>query len=314
MKIRISSIFTLGPFRFSHDNSRMYSVSTKDGNPQLATLDRLEDGKLKLVHTEDCQFRAGYLDVDRTGQYIAGNSYKLGKVMLWKLDEGVYRGGKLVDLDLGPRAHAANFSADNRWLLVPATEPNKVFVNRFDADTGTLVQNDPAFATGPTGEKEARQPRHLLFHPSKKDVVYSTNERDEPGVCVWRWETEKGILKPVENIVTKPDGFEGQISTATLRITADSRFLFVSNRNKEGHSSIVSFRTDPESGALKLIGHTPCESVPRTFCLDRGNKFVYVAGQLDSRLGVYVIDLTAGKLSRVEQHPIGKRPTWMEVR
>jgi len=71
-----------GPFRFSHDNSRMYSVST-------------EDGKLKLVHAEDCQFRAGYPDVDQTGPYIAGNNYKLGKVMLWKLDEGVYRGATL---------------------------------------------------------------------------------------------------------------------------------------------------------------------------------------------------------------------------
>lgn len=197
---------------------------------------------------------------------------------------------------------------------MPATEPNKVFVNRFDADSGTLVPNDPAFAAGPTGEKEARQPRHLLFHPSKKSVVYSTNERDEPGICVWKWETEKGLLEPVQNIITMPDKFEGQISTVTLRITADAKFLFAPNRNKEGQSSIVCFRTDPESEALTLIGHTPCVSVPRTFYLDRRNKFVYVAGQLDNRLGVYVIDLTVGKLSKVEQQPIGKRPMWMEVR
>ena len=303
-----------GPFTFSHDGTRLYAMATKDKSPQMATLERRADGTLAILNVAPINMRAGYLDVERSGKFIAGNNYKTGKVSVWKLDDAVYRGETVMELMLEPKAHGANFSSDNRWLLVPATGPNKVFVNRFDTKTGRLSPNNPPFAIGPIAVDQARHPRHLLFHPTNHEILYTTNESSEPGVCVWNWNNAKGTLKPIQNIVTKPDDFEGRMSTATLHLTPDARYLYVSNRNKDGHSSIVGFRVNSEDGRLTMIDQTPCENVPRSFCMDRTGKFIYVAGQIDNRLGVYSIDQATGKLTKVEQHQVGKRPSWVEAR
>ena len=51
--------------------------------------------------------------------------------------------GKLTyavqELTVEKCAHSTVFSPDNRWLLVPATCPNKVFLNRFDPESGKLI-------------------------------------------------------------------------------------------------------------------------------------------------------------------------------
>ena len=122
-----------GPFTFSADGKMMYAVSGERKSPTLSTLTVEKTGKLKLDHSASVNLRAGYLKVDSTGGFIAGNHYGPGKVTIWALEDGVYRGKTVQELELEPKAHSAAFSADNRWLLVPATGPNKVFVNRFDA-------------------------------------------------------------------------------------------------------------------------------------------------------------------------------------
>ena len=36
-------------------------------------------------------------------------------------------------------------------------------------------------------------------------MAYTTNEREQPGVGVWLWDTEKGELKTAQDIVTQPN-------------------------------------------------------------------------------------------------------------
>lgn len=309
-----------GPFTFSPDQSHLYIMAAGDqkGAATMATFDVLDDGTLKQAHSAPVNLRAGYLKSDATNSVIAGNHYGPGQATVWKLDDGVYKGATLQELTLEPKAHSAVFSPDNQWLLVPATEPNKVFVNRFDPTTGTVTPNDPPAGIGPQKESDARQPRHLVFHPSKP-VVYTTNERELPGVGVWSWDTDKGTLETVQNIVTLPENFDGSITTADLHLTPDARFLYVSNRDgtdrnsPTGKDSIVGFKVDPDSGHLTLIGHNPCERVPRSFTIHPSGKYLYVAGQGDSRLGVYAINPDTGILTKIEQHETGTRPIWVQA-
>ena len=213
-------------------------------------------------------------------------------------------------------AHSAVFSPDNRWLLVPATSPNKVFLNRFDPESGKLTPNDPPFAKGPQGKNEARMPRHLVFHPTRP-IVYTTNERGQPGVGVWTWNAERGVLTPLQNIVTQPGGFTGRITTADLHLTPDARYLYISNRDitdrqaRTGKDSIVGFSVNAQTGRLNLIDHFPCEHMPRSFALDVTGRYVYVAGQGDDRLGAYRIDAQTGRLTKVTQYETAERPTWV---
>jgi len=309
-----------GPFTFAPNRKLMYAAASMPGGPKksqgIATVEIGKGGRLKLANVAKVNLRPGYLMTDNNGEFLAGNHYGPGKATIWKIDP-IYRGVTLHELTLEQKAHSAVFSPDNHWLLVPATGPNKVFVNHFTAQVGTSEPNDPPFASGPTGESEARQPRHLIFH-SNLSVAYTTNEREQPGVGVWQWDTEAGTLKTIQNIVTQPKGFDGKITTADLHLTPDARFLYVSNRDitrraaPTGNDSIVGFSVDPQTGLLEMIGHQPCERVPRSFTIDKLGKFLYVAGQGDAKLGAYEIG-TSGALKKLKQHKVGKNPIWVET-
>ncbi|MDB4459103.1 sulfatase-like hydrolase/transferase [bacterium] len=309
-----------GPFTFAPNRKRMYSASSMPGEAKkaqgIATVQIGKGGRLELENIGKVNLRPGYLMTDNNGEFLAGNHYGPGKASIWKIDP-VYRGETLEELTLEQKAHSAVFSPDNHWLLVPATGPNKVFVNHFTAQVGTLEPHDPPFANGPTGEDDARQPRHLIFHPNLS-LAYTTNEREQPGVGVWQWDTEAGRLMSVQNIVTQPKGFSGSITTADLHMTPDARFLYVSNRDitkrgaPTGNDSIVGFSVDPQTGGLKLIGHYPCERVPRSFTIDKLGKYLYVAGQGDAKLGAYRIE-ESGALKKLKQYEVGKGPIWVET-
>lgn len=312
-----------GPMGASPDNRFLYvngqlpgDGQAKRGAPAIATFRVNGEGKLKRVAWEASAVSAGYLRVDKTGRFLAGNNYGNGTAMVWVLKGGVFRGDAPQVIELEQRAHSAVFSPNNRFLLVPATGPNKVFQLRFDQATGRATPNDPSFAVGPSGEMEARQPRHLVFHP-KRALVYTTNERELPGVGVWAWNSRKGTLKTVQNVVTQPKGFDGVITTADLHLTPDARFLYVSNRDitdrkaRTGNDSIVAFEVNARNGRLSKIGHFKCEHVPRSFALNETGKFAFVAGQGDDRMGIYRINRDTGALKKVGQIETGSRPSWV---
>jgi len=310
-----------GPIGVAPDGRTLYirctnRPETTGKAPGIATTKIRPDGSLELVKTAGSRISAGYLSVDDTGSYLAGNNYGAGKVALWKLEGGVFRGEVARIMELEKRAHSAVFSPANRYLFVPATGPNKVFQLRFDAAAGTIRPNDPAFAEGPTGETEARQPRHLIFHP-RLDIAYTTNERLQPGVGVWEFDPETGTLRTVQNIVTQPEGFEGMITTADLHLTPDARFLYVSNRDvtdrnaTTGEDSIVAFSVDAKTGRLEQIGHQPCAHVPRSFDVDETGRFLYVGGQGDGRLEAFTIDPQSGRLSRIATYEAAGGPSWV---
>jgi len=313
-----------GPMTTSADRKRLYVVANhafEDGakpGPALATYDVAADGQLKLSKIAPANLRPGYLKLDATETFLAGNHYGPGKVTIWKLEDGVYQGETVQEVTLEPKAHSSVFSSNNRWLLVPATGPNKVFQLAFDAETGMATPNDPPFAAGPKGDDEARQPRHFIFHP-ELDIAYTTNERELPGVGVWSWDAEKGQLKTIQNIVSLPEGWEGTITTADLHLSPDNKFLFISNRDltdrkaTTGDDTIVTFAVDPKTGLLEFKGHSPCPHIPRSFALDATGSFAYVAGQGDDRLGTYRIDAESGLLSEVEIYETSKRPSWVHI-
>jgi len=311
-----------GPLGVSPDKRHLYAVAAlpkpgkRRGQPAIATYSLGTDGRLEHVHTAEANLRAGYLMTDATGRFLAGSHYGPGKATIWRLADGVYRGELVQELPFEKCAHSSIFSPDNRWLLVPATGPNKVFIDRFDAQSGKAVPNDPPFAEGPPDADAARCPRHLIFHPTRP-FAYTSNERELPGVGAWKWDTDRGTLTRLQNIVTLPDGFTGRIATADLHLTPDARFLYVSNRDvtdrkaRTGRDSIVGFSVDAATGRLALIGRFPCEHVPRSFVLDETGRFLYVAGQSDDRLGLYGINPTTGHLTKLTQYETGPRPIWV---
>ncbi|QDU95372.1 lactonase family protein [Lignipirellula cremea] len=312
-----------GPLGLSPDKRLLYATASQPaetGNGTvgaIATFRVLPTGKLERVHQAAVEQRPGYLMSDAAGRFLAGSHYGPGKASIWKLDDqGVYRGETVQQFDLERCAHSAVFAPDNRWLLVPATSPNKVFVQKFDPTNGHVVANDPPFAAGPQQDSMAQQPRHLIFHPTRP-LVYTTNERLPPGVGVWQWDAKAGQLELLQTLLTQPQGFTGEITTADLHLTPDARFLYLSNRDsgklqdRQAIDTIVAFAVDQKTGRLTEVGHYPCEHIPRSFALDDTGRYAYVAGQGDNQLGAYALDSKTGAMTRIAQYPTGKSPSWV---
>ncbi|MEM0924997.1 MAG: beta-propeller fold lactonase family protein, partial [Planctomycetota bacterium] len=308
-----------GPFTFAPNRKWMYAVSesvTETEKAAIATLEVKPGGELRVVQQAVVDHRPGFLMTDNNGEFLAGSHYREGKATVWQVDP-VYHGKTIAELELERQTHSAVFSPDSRFLLIPATGPNKIFIRKFMAQVGTTELHEPPFVNGPSGTSDAKQPRHLIFHPHLS-VAYTTNERQLPGVGVWRWDAESGVLQAMQNVVTLPPGFEGTMTTADLHLTPDARFLYVSNRDVSernaatGSDSIIAFRVDAQTGTLDRIGDTPCERIPRSFTIDKLGKYLYVAGQGDGKLGVYRIE-SEGQLTKVAQYAVGRRPVWIET-
>lgn len=304
----------LGLTAISDDQKFLYRV----GGGEIESYRIQRNGKLSSIGKNPTSEKAGYLSIDATGQFMAGNNYGVGTATVWKIGKDKIGVGETVTtVELEKAAHSSLFSPGNGYLLVPATTPNKVFQLKFDSKTGMISPNDPPHVSGPTGEGTAQQPRHIIFHPSGK-IAYTTLERESPGVGVWKWDESTGQLELLQNIITFPENWEGSITTADLHLTPDAKFLYVSNRDLTdrkavvGDSSIVGFTVDPGTSLLEMIGHTPCPQVPRSFAIDRAGEFVYVAGQTAAKLAAYRLDKETGALTLVQEIDTGKGPNWVK--
>ncbi|MEO0416541.1 MAG: beta-propeller fold lactonase family protein, partial [Verrucomicrobiota bacterium] len=255
---------------WSPDKSLLYLDTQLDGEPAIATFRVLEDGKIEQVAIARSTHSCGYLRAHPSGMFLAGNQYKDGKVMTWAVDEkGIFRGELVRAFDLEKCAHSAVFSKDGRYLFVPATKPNKIFQLKFNSETGDVIPNQPSSSPGSRSETDSRNPRHLVFHP-KLPVAYSTNENQLPGVGVWSFDSERGLLENVQNLLSIEGDPEGQ-STADLHLSPNGKFLYVSNRdgkNKKapvGRDALALFAVDSESGKLTFKKRIACQRIPRSF-------------------------------------------------
>ncbi len=298
----------------TRDKKTLYRI----GGQEVETYRIEKSGKLSSRGSEPTTAKAGYLGLDQTERFIAGNNYGEGSVAVWAIDDkGILRGEPVATMMLEKAAHSSVFSPGNGTLLVPATTPNKVFQLPFTIKAGALAFGESSSVSGPKGEGTAQQPRHLVFHPNRR-VAYTTLERESPGVGVWKWSEEKGGLTLKQNLISTPEGYTGSATTADLHLTPNTRFLYVSNRDLTdrkaltGNSSIVGYRVDPAGGELTLVGHTPCPQVPRSFAIDQNGEFLYAAGQTAAKLEVFRINSETGALTSIEMIDTLKGPNWVQ--
>ena len=301
----------LSKFTFSRNKQFLYAQAAiangKKKQASIATYKIANDGKLTFVHNAPISSGTTELKTDHTDKFIAAAKYGTGIVTVWKLEDGVYKGNIAKELRIEKKVHCSRFSKDNRFLMIPATGPNKVFELDFNQETGDIsVKRE---AAGPTSG--AAQPRHLVFHPTK-NFAYTTLERIKPGVGVWTYDPKKGELNLIQNLANSEDA-TGSITNADLHLSPDNRFLYVSCRDKKGDTDHIVLYKVNDDGKLAFVKKFPCEDIPRSFCLNKSGDFAYVCGQGSAKMGVYKIDKESGHLNKVTVYETGKGPIWVET-
>jgi 6-phosphogluconolactonase len=247
-----------------------------------------------------------YISLDKTGRYIFVANYQGGNIVAWMLKPDgsigeqtafVQHIGMGVDPQRQTHAYAHSIIVDptNRFVLTADLGLDKLFVYKFDARTGALTPNDPAFADVESGLGA----RHVAFHPNGK-WVYLDNEMGSK-VVVFDWNSAKGSLQQVQSVSMLPEGFQGTSAAAEMKVSMDGRFLYGTNRyaGKGQNGDIVVFAIDPRTGQLKAIQHISSGGeTPRNFEFDPSGQWMVVANHGSNNAVVFRIDKATGTLKQ----------------
>lgn len=205
-----------------------------------------------------------------------------------------------------PFPHCIRLTPDNRFALVADVGLNRVFVYRFDGETGRLSANAPPWAEGVLigepwrrnsnpvwDEPDGAGPRHMEFHPNGR-WLYVVHEAGSV-VTQFDYDAEGGRLALRQTIPTLPADFRGSSSPADIHVHPSGRFLYASNRR---HDSIVAYAIDPADGRLRLIGFTPAGGEnPRSFVITPDGGLLLLANLGSSAVLAFAIDARTGRLT-----------------
>ncbi len=85
-----------------------------------------------------------------------------------------------------------------------------------------------------------------------------------------------------------------------MRVSADGRFIYASNRVDVGDGDIAVFAIDPESGRLTPVQHIDSGGhTPRNFDIDPTGEWMVVTNHGSNNAQIFRIDKQAGTLTPV---------------
>ena len=284
-------------------NRFVYSVNEGGRNGSAVSsfsIDR-QNGKLTFLNkVASAGDGPCHLALDKTGKWLAVANYGNGTMGIFPVQaDGKVGEAKTVEKhegtsadpqrQRGPHAHEVVFSPDNRYLLLSDLGLDKIFVYRFDAKTGNITPNDPAFGKVAPGAGV----RHFAFHPNGQ-IVYAINEINST-ITVFRWDAAKGSLMDFQTVSTLPENYKGNNnSTAEIAVNSAGTVVYGSNR---GSDTIAVFNIDPVKFTLTAIDHAPVlGKTPRHFAIDPSGAYLFAANQDSNDIAMFRIQASTGQL------------------
>lgn len=190
--------------------------------------------------------------------------------------------------------HSLVLSPDGRHLYASDLGADKVFIYRYDGASADhpLTPAIPASVDLPPGSG----PRHLLFD-AKGRHAYLTLEMSAEVVM---FDVQDGNLVERQRQPLAERQEAAAKAAGGLHLSADGRFLYVSNRGTS--NEIVAFSVGKQDGQLTLLQRRSVEGDhPREFTLDPSDNFLLVANQKSNQIVVIRRDPRSGKLGETVQ-------------
>lgn len=194
----------------------------------------------------------------------------------------------------GAHVHSLVLSPDGQHLYASDLGADKVFIYRYDGASADhpLTPAIPASVALPPGSG----PRHLLFD-AKGQHAYLTLEMSAEVVM---FDVQEGNLVERQRLPLTERQDAAAKAGGGLHLSADGRFLYVSNRGTA--NEIVAFSVDKDDGQLAFLQRRSVEGDhPREFALDPSDNFLLVANQKSNQIVVMRRDPRSGKLGDTVQ-------------
>lgn len=297
---------TAMPMAISPDRRHLYvSLRSQPFSVSSFAIDQ-QSGKLDLLSTVPLPDNMAYVATDRTGRFLLSASYTGHKIAINPIGpQGFVQGEPVQVVETRKHAHAVLTDRSNRHLFASNLGGDILLQYRFDAATGRLTSNEPAFIE----TKAGAGPRHFVFHPNDR-FLYLVNELDGT-VDSHAFDAAKGVLLKLGSASILPPSFSGGApASAEIRITPDGRFLYASERTS---NTIAAFKVNNETGGLTTAGSFATETQPRGFNIDPRGRFLVAVGQKSNSATLYGIDPETGALQELQRIGLGKNPNWVEI-
>ncbi|WP_028696287.1 lactonase family protein [Pseudomonas cremoricolorata] len=191
--------------------------------------------------------------------------------------------------------HSMVVAPDGQHVYATDLGADRVFIYRYDGARAErpLKPASTAELVLPPGSG----PRHLEFD-SRGRFAYLTLEMSAQ-VAVLAVHDDGRLTLLQQLPLTEHDDVAFK-SASGLHLSADGRFLYVSNRGKA--NEIVVYRVSPDDGRLSLVQRRASEGDhPREFALDPDGHFLLVANQHSDEIVVLRRDPREGTLGEVVQ-------------
>lgn len=194
----------------------------------------------------------------------------------------------------GAHVHSLVLSPDGRHLYASDLGADKVFIYRYDGASPEhpLSSAIPPSVVLPPGSG----PRHLLFD-AKGQHAYLTLEMSAEVVV---FDVQGGALSERQRLPLTENKDAAAKAAGGLHLSADGRFLYVSNRGTA--NEIVVYAVGKDDGQLTLLQRRSVEGDhPREFALDPSGNYLLVANQKSNQIVVLRRDPRKGTLGETVQ-------------
>lgn len=257
------------------------------------------DGHLSVLGSSVVEGGPTYVSTDHANRVVFSASHGGSCLCVSPLDaQGVP--GPMSQCERGVKhAHAALVDASNRWVLVPALGEDAIRIYRLDGTQ--LLPHAVAACRAGSG------PRHPVLSADNTHL-WCINECDGT-VDLFDFDAQTGALELRQTISLLPADFAGKAWSSELRITADNRFLYATDRTA---SLITAFSLQPD-GRMTLVGYFPTEAQPRGMAVSPDGRWLAAAGQQSHHLSLYAIDPQTGALSLHQRMAAGNEPIMVEI-
>lgn len=295
-----------GFFVVHPDGRHLYSTNSVDtfkGEKSGAVSAYEVDGKSGSLTLLNQQSSGGqnpaHVSLDAAGRHLFVANYNGGSIAVFAIKPDGSLGARTAFVQhqgasthptrqTQAHAHAIKLDPSGRFAFVPDLGADKLFVYRFDANTGALTPNNPPAAVITPGAG----PRHISFHPNGR-FAYLLNELASR-VDVFAWDAKSGRLTLLQSATTLPDGFSGTTTAAEIEMHPSGKFLYTSNR---GDDSLAVFAVDPATGRLTFVERVSTQGKnPRNFAFDPTGRWLVVTNHVGQNVAVFGIDANTGRL------------------
>ena len=286
---------------FAVANESGEKVSNKDGRVKSFSFNNLRQNlqqSLKLIGSHDTfGEHPCYLSMDSSERFLIAVNYVSGNFSVYKVfkDQLIHiqtlkQMGRSINKHRQNNAylHSAVFHPNGKQLLVADLGSDKIHIYDFNPDAiRPITLANPAYFK----VKSGAGPRHLAIHPDG-DQIYLIHELTaELGV----YHYDDGNITQSQILPLTDQGFMGNIQAAEVRISADAKFVYASNRGDANDISV--FKIQNQDKQLALVQRIASGGLtPRNFILSLDGRFLLAANQTSNNIQVFEIDKKTGHL------------------